>query len=490
MPHLRDATLMLGLLVGFASYLWVSLLGHPDFPLDDAYIVQHAANGLLAGSESRFLGAKPIDGSTSPVHLLLVTSLSLLLPVAWSQWVIGTLAVFAYLLGILRLAHQNGLSSALSWLLVLLALLAGLNVQHLMNGLETTLAMASIGWSLVLFRDPIPKKSGGFLIGALPFIRPELSALSLLWAIRWLAQAYTLGLCKKELLRVLLTIAIGAAVPILFISAFGGHLFPETASAKTHFFAEGCLPLTQKFTIAAISLFGFYGTLGLAGIGFAGLLRSPSSIITLGFIGLFCLAFTLKLPGALTHNWFRYPYLLMPFVILGWIRLLAIPRGKIVGIARTLLYASILLAIAGIPKNEMEYEKGIQISRVELAGVSAWIQAHLPNEAILLVHDAGYISLKGTHTLVDLVGLKTPSSIEIHKNLTFRECKRDPLAIDLIARRNHVTHFVVLEEWDQIFHLTDALRATGWRFTRTDEERGPSRYKVYQLVAENDAAQK
>jgi len=140
--------------------------------------------------------------------------------------------------------------------------------------------------------------------------------------------------------------------------------------------------------------------------------------------------------------------------------------------------------------NEMEYEKGIQISRFELAGVSEWISTHLPAEAILLVHDAGYISLKGTHTLVDLVGLKTPSSIEIHKNLTFRGCTRDPLAIDLIARRNHVTHFVVLDEWDQIFHLTDALRATGWRLTRTDEERGPTRYKVYQLVAENDAAQK
>ena len=157
----------------------------------------------------------------------------------WSQWAIGTLAVFAYLLGALRLAHQSGLSPAFSWLLVLLALFAGLNLQHLMNGLETTLAMASMIWRLILFKDPIPKKSGGILIGALPFIRPELIALSLLWVIRWLAQAYSLGLLKKELLRVLLTMAIGAAIPILFIIASGGHLFPETASAKAYFLLRG-----------------------------------------------------------------------------------------------------------------------------------------------------------------------------------------------------------------------------------------------------------
>lgn len=487
MLHLGKSRLMLGFLIGMASALWVFHLGQPEYPLDDAYIVQHAAHGLLAGEENRFIGAKPIDGATSPIHLLLVTALSLLLPVSWAQWVIGTVAVFAYLLGIQRLAHQNGLSPFISWLLILLSVLGGLTLQQLLNGLESTLAMAAITWCLVLFREPIPPRSGGLLLGALPFVRPELVALSCLLVLRWLLNAHAMGLLKKEIPRVILTLAAGASIPILFILATGGHLFPETASAKAYFFAEGCLPLGQKFTIATFSLLGFYGTLGLAAIGFAGLVASPASRISLAFIGIFLFAFALKLPGALTHNWFRYPSLLIPFLIEGWIGLLTLSSGVIARMALPLLYASVFMAILGLPKNHIQYARGIEISRVELAGVSDWIGTHLPREAILLVHDAGYISLKGSQALVDLVGLKTPSSIDIHKRLTFQECRRDPSAIDLIARTHQVTHLVVLDEWDQLFHFTDALRDTGWRVSRMDRERGPALYKVYALVKGRDA---
>ena len=490
MSSLRHSTLTLGLLVGIASSLWVALLGRPEYPLDDAYIVQHAVQGLLTGEETRFIGARPVDGATSPIHLLLVTSLSLILPIAWSQWVIGTLALFAYLLGILKLSHQNGLSTRLSWLLVFLGVLSGVNVQHLMNGLETTLAMASITWCLVLFQNPGLSKPGAFLLGVLPFVRPELGALSLLLTLRWLAQAHSLSVLKKELPGLLLFIALGIAIPILFIGATGGHLFPETASAKAYFFAEGCLPLGQKLILASVAWLGFYSTLGVAGIGFAGLVNKPSSHIALGFISIFFIAFALRLPGAFTHNWFRYPYVLMPFLILGWIDLLAIPNGKIVRITRTIFCASLLLAVIGLPKQLSEYQRGIEVSRVELAGVSDWINAHLEDNAILLVHDAGYISLKGTQSLVDLVGLKTPSNIEIHKNHTYKACSRDPSAIDLIARRNRVTHFVVLDEWDQIFHLTDGLKDTGWALNRVDGERGASLYKVYQLVEASQGTHK
>ncbi|MEN9682244.1 MAG: hypothetical protein RLZZ627_2137 [Pseudomonadota bacterium] len=482
MLHLGNPRLTLGLVIGIASCLWVFHLGQPQYPLDDAYIVQHAAQGLLTGEETRFVGAKPIDGATSPIHLLLVTSLSLLLPIAWSQWVIGTLAVFAYLLGIMRLAHQSGLSPILSWLLILLSILMGLTLQQLMNGLETTLAMAAISWCLIVFRDPIPHHPARVLIGALPFVRPELGALSALLLFRWMLYAYSFGLVKNELPRVISTLVTGSAIPILFILATGGHLFPETASAKAYFFAEGCLPLGQKLTIATLSLLGFYGSLGLAAIGFAGLVISPSSRMGLGFICVFFFAFALKLPGALTHNWFRYPSLLMPFLIAGWIELLAISHGKMVLISRILLGASLLWAIIGLPKNWSEYQRGIQISRIELAGVSDWIDQNLGKEEILLIHDAGYISLKGSQPLVDLVGLKTPSSIEIHKNLTWSDCTRNPAAIDFIARRNRATYFVVLDEWDEIFHLTDALRATGWEVNRADTGRGPTHYKVYHLA--------
>jgi hypothetical protein len=351
-----------------------------------------------------------------------------------------------------------------------------------MNGLETTLAMATTIWSLVLFREPIPKKPGAILIGILPFVRPELGALSLLLAFRWILHAYHLRILKDELLNLVVCLAIGMAIPVLFIITNGGHLFPETATAKAYFFAEGCLPLNQRLTIATVSMLGFYGTLSVFAVGFAGLSTALLRGLILSFIAVFFLAYALKLPGALTHNGFRYPYLLMPFLMAGWVELLSISHGKMVLIARILLGTSLLWAIIGLPKNWSEYQRGIQISRIELAGVSDWIDQHLGKEEILLIHDAGYISLKGSQSLVDLVGLKTPSSIEIHKNLTWTECARNPVAIDFIARRNHATYFVVLDEWDEIFHLTDALRATGWEVNRSDTDRGPTLYKVYHLV--------
>jgi hypothetical protein len=100
MSLLRNPTLIFGSLVGTTAFVGAFLLGHPECLLDDAYILQYAAQGILEGKESRILAAQAMDGATSPFHLLFITALSLALPVSWSPWVAGTLALFAYLLGI------------------------------------------------------------------------------------------------------------------------------------------------------------------------------------------------------------------------------------------------------------------------------------------------------------------------------------------------------------------------------------------------------
>jgi hypothetical protein len=47
------------------------------------------------------------------------------------------------------------------------------------------------------------------------------------------------------------------------------------------------------------------------------------------------------------------------------------------------------------------------------------MNTELPGQPIIMAHDAGYPSYAGRFHLVDLVGLKTPEAVEIHKQMTF-----------------------------------------------------------------------
>jgi hypothetical protein len=101
---------------------------------------------------------------------------------------------------------------------------------------------------------------------------------------------------------------------------------------------------------------------------------------------------------------------------------------------------------------------------------------------VIMVHDAGYISLRGSQPLIDLVGLKSPSSVEAHRRYTWTACRRDPRALDVIARASEAKYLVVLDDWDRIFELSAGLRRAGWSVLRADRERGATRYTVYRIA--------
>jgi len=124
----------------------------------------------------------------------------------------------------------------------------------------------------------------------------------------------------------------------------------------------------------------------------------------------------------------------------------------------------------------------IEFARIELAGVSDWVATHVPADAVVMVHDAGYISLQGRQPLVDLVGLKTPASVEAHRRFTWSQCRRDPRAMDAIARASGARYLVVLDDWDRIFELSAGLRQAGWSVLRADGERGATQYSVYRIA--------
>ena len=467
---------------------WLIWLSYPDYPLDDPYIVQHSVDGLLHGGETRFVGSTPLQGATSPALLLLILALAWAIPTAWAQAIVVAIAAALYLLGIFRLADGAGAGTTWAALLALLAMLAGNDLLQLLNGLETGLAMAAVIWALIWFRDPEPAHPWQYaLTGVLPFIRPELAVLSvaLLTRATWSAGR---GRPRVPRLKAMIVwAALGAAPVMAFLLANGADLLPNTVAAKAYFFAEGCLPLVKKLRLT--KQFGglFLQDIGLALLGFVALPLTRARWIAFLFILGFLLAYALRLPGALFHNFHRYLYVLMPFAMAGWVAILTMRDRLDRRIGRALLLTALGLAILRANAAWGMYVHYVEFSRTEIAGVTDWVVEHVATSDTVLVHDAGFISLRGRQPLVDLVGLKSPASVAAHRRYTWTACGPDPRAMDAIARQSGARYLVVLDDWDRAFQLSDGLRRTGWSVTRADGERGERRYVVYRIVSPEQA---
>src|SRR5262249_3021598 len=107
----------------------------------------------------------------------------------------------------------------------------------------------------------------------------------------------------------------------------------------------------------------------------------------------------------------------------------------------------------------------------------------VPAGATLLVHDAGGVSEFAHRRAVDLVGLKTPSSIAAHLRWTWPSCGVDRrTALAAIAERSGASYFVALTGWDE--PLRADLQAGGFALTPLRQPAAGERgYTVYRLSA-------
>lgn len=476
---------MMAVTVALAMVLaWAFALGSPDFPMDDAYIVQHAVAGLHDGVDARY-GGSPLRGITSPLHVLLIWCLSLAMPVPWAQFVVAGGAFVMWVAGTVELARREGVPRHGQCLLAGLSMLGGMIFYQAFNGLETGLAMAVGAWALTLFLDPAQVRPWhAVMLGILPFVRPELGLLSALlllrhgvlgadgWRSMWMRGRAMLPGCVA-----------GALLPLAFIWWRGEGVLPNTVMAKAYFFAEGCMPWDLRLARwwAALRFFSMEFGLGWPCVGLLGLLVSRLRWVLLPYVAIFLWVYLDRLPGALFHNWHRYVYVLLPALMAGWVALLTLPirrmRFPFVSALVVAVLACALLFWTGV----LRLQGGVDFTRRELAGVSQWVASHVPERATILVHDAGHVSLVGRQHLVDVVGLKTPSSARVHADYTWAQCSPRTSALGVIAQRSGAGYFVVFGEWDQVFHLTDNLRDAGWDVLRVDAERGDTAYRVYRI---------
>lgn len=469
----------LSLIVAVAFAVWAAVIGRPDFPLDDAYITLHNARVLLHGYDQSY-GVSALTGATSPVHLLIVAALGVVFDLQWAGGIAGWLAVWAYLAGLLTLAQRCGLLPRDAALLVICGALIGVSPFHFLNGLETGLAMAVVIWAIALAIGP-PTWPLPVLLGLLPFIRPELALLSaVLFAVRAHSH-WRCGLSREMLTDAAIMIAVAAPWLAWLWFATGGPM-PQTAAAKSAFFAEAAWPMPRKLAVSVAAVGTLLAHVGPLALGLGGLWLTKVGRAALAFTVVTTALLALQFPGGLGQNQNRYLYVHVPLLLAGLAFLVAgSPRAarrySIILLMGAVGYAAVLS-----PFHLRPYYTRIEFTRTERAGVAAWIEANTPRDSIIAVHDAGHVAFTTDRRLVDVVGLKTPASRRAHQLDTAPSAgARRGAALVQILADSHAGYLVVSDGWWR-HRIVAPAQAAGAKFELL---RGDGTFLVYRVLPDS-----
>lgn len=410
----------------------------------------------------------------------MVALLMLVFSPVLASFVSSAIAILLYTTGLARIAFKVGGTSVLAGLTVAAGALSGYAPMHLLNGLETGLAMAAVAWAVVFALEGRDTWHLPALCGAMPFVRPELTALSaLLMAMRvWeqLRSRAPIAVIGRSIV-----VALLAALPWLLWARWDtGQFVPATMSAKTFYFAEAGQPAFIK--ILGLFAAANYMMIVVGFLGFLVIPRKPVGFALLAFYVAFMLAYYMKLPGGLYHNYHRYLQLLLPVSIS--MLVLSIEARAL---ARNLLLIAGCWLLVTMPRAVSSHVASIEHTRTELAGLAAWSKANLPAGSRLLIHDAGYLAFATDFELVDMVGLKTPASIAYHEKFTGpSNGERRGDAIHEIALKFSPTHAVILNDGNAFWGRAESyLRQHGWRLEVLRPAPKMFGYTVFKLTPPN-----
>jgi hypothetical protein len=451
-----------------AAYLVTPAL----FDLDDAYIALHGAEVAVRGGDAVY-GAPALAGATSPAYVgMLIGALLAGFEGLHALRLVSALGLAAFAFALLQLGRALDLSPRRQALLLVTTLGSGLVLMQATNGLET-------GWALALATAliaAVASTASLYLTAAgaalLPFLRPELlpaSALLLLYASRDAAW-------RDRLKAVAIALAVSAPL-VLWIRVDTGAWVPQTIAAKQLFFAQACgeLPLKAAVVFAAVSRFLIM--VAPLAIGTIALVRDRLGRYGAVACAATLAAFVMRFPAGVSHNDSRYLYaILTPWLSYGVA--LRLRDGGLLG-SMPALTAIAVATCAAWPFIQPPRQA---IAR-ELVDAAVWVDTNVPADAVVLVHDAGAISTFAHRRAVDLVGLKTASSIEAHRRLTAPSCGRDrQAAIADIAAASHASYAVLVSDWDETFEIRRGLEAHGFVLTPLRTPPSHARgYTVYRL---------
>jgi hypothetical protein len=475
-------------------FIWQQLdmlQSQPVFPLDDSYITLQNAQELL-GSASAFGQPGALAGATSLIHTLLTT---LLLAIVGNGLVALSLASFlggwAFLAGVGELTRLFSRSLWVQLAMLPLAVFIAVTPYQLTNGLETSWAMAGVIWAAYFYyRDTLAATRWlCVLLGILPFLRPELLAFSglvgLLLVYRHSQAGGELQTTFRFTLRSAGFALLGFAPFFLLLVWLTGDWVPNTISAKKYFFAHNCFTTDWKLTTLAESTLWLFNPWPLVLLCMTGLLRDDFGRVALLFTGVFYGVYYQEFVGALFHAEGRYQYIIMPLVLLGG--LLWLPALKRLAVPKLPLIATLLATITVLfysgAYGLAEANKARAFTVNEVMPVADWLNEHTDSNDTVLLHDVGYVGYAVTAPrLVDMVGLKTPEFVELHKEFTKGGCTEPSyLAFVEIYQRTQPQYLVVLNVWDQEFGISGTLLEAGVDLALRYGGRGYE-YSIYEVI--------
>ena len=460
------------------------LNGGAAFPTDDAFINLHNAQVLRLGHDESYLGVPALVGATSGLHLALLFALERWVhPDTAALFVLGASAAIAYVLGVFFVCVNAGCSRLECALIAVGGLVVAGSLFQFLNGMDTGLAMAAVAWTIKLLTDKRRTLWLPMLCGLMPFIRPELSFLSVGAMLILFLDAN----CSLRFKLAAAALAVLSAVPfLLWYWIDTGLLVPNTVGAKMYYFAERYADWSGKFRVVLTAM----ALAALACFPLFLCLRFLRPRAVAGLLALFALAFVgsylVNFPGGLLHNGGRYLYVFAPIVLFGVAcGLSSASRKQTIRLAA--ISALFLPLMFGAQLSD--YRSRISGDQQSLADVVNWINRNLPDRPTVMVHDAGYISYAAQVPLVDLVGLKTPAAIDFHRRLTYPSAGRlRSEAIADIATVFKPQYLVVLQDWNDKFDIVDGLRGNGFTVQEVYAGRAPAGtsaadiYHLYRLT--------
>ena len=453
--------------------------------LDDAYITLHSARVVVSGVDPRY-HVSALTGSTSPLHVAMTAGLLAIgTPDSLAVHLMMGLGLAAYVLSLWLLGRALGLTPGRHWLFLLVGITAGPIVNVATNGLETGFAMAAVLTALACALRNQPAALA-VITGVMPWLRPDLTVIAgALWLFQWRRTPHA----WKQLTIIPAVIGIPFAAWVWLDT---GHIVPSTIHAKKMFFAQDTFPLGDRWSLLIDGLWKWFRAALPASAGLVLAWRTSVGRAALAAAGLTLAIYLSEYPGAVEQNWYRYTYpLLLPLAMCGvGYMLMRIERRHYLALAA-------LAALAVVPRHVFTYRDLLDEAQ-ELQDLSVFIERDIPATATILVHDAGGPSLRGSQPLIDLVGLKSPSSVAAHERWTWPSggVQRAD-AVAAIIRSAHPDYLVMTRGWETSFQMKRAVEMAGYALETVRRpqgvplempafDAGGHGYTVYRLYPQGD----
>lgn len=445
MTNIENRSLAAAATLSLLASAWLSMLfirsASGFFPLDDAYIILEYARNFLHTRQLAFNPGIASSGITSALTAVLV---SIAAPLA-GDWHAAGLLVGVLGWGLAGWAGwalaRRFLDAPAAWAFAILYPLSGRFLFYSLSGMDTMPFCALAGWSAYFLFAGRPLACGA-LLGALWLARPE-AVFFLPVAGAW-ALLHWPGALRSRVRSAGAMLALAGAVAapwILFCLVDNGTPFPATVSAKAAVVhcAHLRAPLQPAEALREAASFWMLRTTALDYaadfrpiVGESGLniVMSWVPLLPAALLALACsgrrgvrtawpLAAVLILHFAAmaangsfaSHNWGRY-YVFNQFSLFlcgAWA--LSRPFGaarrriRLAGAAPMAL-ACALLAGDALWASRVYGASAEHYARLDGA-VGVWLARNTPPDAVVGLHNAGYVKWFGGRKVVDFAGLVT-----------------------------------------------------------------------------------